>query len=82
MNIQDSSFSGKNNTASEGMCLLLSLVRNIRELLFSKKTRHQYFGALTPKSGPGPGCSKLGQFTNFLEWSIKNWPISRTGYQF
>ena len=24
----------------------------------------------------------LFQFTNFLERSIKNWPISRTGYQF
>ena len=24
----------------------------------------------------------LFQFTNVLEQSIKNWPISRTGYQF
>ena len=24
----------------------------------------------------------LFQFTNFLELGIKNWPISRTGYQF
>ena len=24
----------------------------------------------------------LFQFTNFLEQGIKNWPISRTGYQF
>ena len=24
----------------------------------------------------------LFQFTNFLEWSIEKWPISRTGCQF
>lgn len=32
MNLQDSSFSGKNYTDNEGMCSYLSLVRNRREL--------------------------------------------------
>ena len=50
-----------------------SIFSNARKLQFCKQPFEIIQGQIAFKN--------MVQFTNFLEWSIKNWPISRTGYQ-
>ena len=56
-----------------GSCFCLKLLLIMKKHLFDVSRTNKEISFY--KTG-------LFQFTNFLERSIKNWPISRTGYQF